>query len=517
MAGRGVAQESAAAGTHGRTRLISQGVRWLVAGAGAGGAGLCWTGIVAAELAPAARAGLGVTSLAVGLWASELLALPVTALLAMVLLFVTGATPQVEGAFSGFGSPVLFFLLGSAGLGIAAEHTGLADRLAAWLLQRSRGSGRRLLLDLLLSLPLQALVVPSAISRNAILVPVYERVLLRLGRPPRLGAAVMLTLGILGPLASSALLSGGTSPVAAAHAIGGFTWMSWLVALAPPYYALLALDGLAVWLFTRPERTLVTAGDEHALRRHGDTEVTGEENNPLLSVPPCLRGDENLTPPLGHAPYPRRLTAAEWRVAAVSVGTSLLWMLDQFTHWPPAIPALLALVLLLTPRLGVMSWQAFAARAPWTTCVVLAGAVSLADALARTGAAAWIARGLFGRLAVPQAAAPTALAIFLVTALITLAIPNRAAAITLGVPLATTYAAAGPLPAAAAGLVVMVAVDAETIYPAQTAANLLAYDRGYFSAGQLARFNLITLLLAAAVVVFVALPWWSIVGLPGTR
>ncbi len=68
---------------------------------------------------------------------------------------------------------------------------------------------------------------------------------------------------------------------------------------------------------------------------------------------------------------------------------------------------------------------------------------------------------------------------------------------------------------AAAGLVVMVAVDAETIYPAQTAANLLAYDRGYFSPGQLARFNLITLAAAAAVVVLVALPWWSLVGLPG--
>jgi hypothetical protein len=60
-------------------------------------------------------------------------------------------------------------------------------------------------------------------------------------------------------------------------------------------------------------------------------------------------------------------------------------------------------------------------------------------------------------------------------------------------------------------------VDAETIYPAQTAANLLAYDTGYFGSGQLAHFNLITLTAAAAVVVFVALPWWSLVGLPATH
>jgi len=128
-----------------------------------------------------------------------------------------------------------------------------------------------------------------------------------------------------------------------------------------------------------------------------------------------------------------------------------------------------------------------------------------------------MAHGLFGRIPVPNTSWAMALAVFAVMGLITLAIPNRAAAITLGIPLATAYAAASPLNAAAAGLVVMIVVDAETIYPAQTAANLLAYERGYFSGGQLARFNAITLAAAAAVVVFVALPWWSLVGLPAVH
>src|SRR5205809_1039867 len=82
--------------------------------------------------------------------------------------------------------------------GVAAERSGLTDRLAAFVLARSRGSGRRMLLDLLLSMPLQALLIPSALSRNAVLVPVYQRVLERLGHPARLGAAVMLSLGVLG-------------------------------------------------------------------------------------------------------------------------------------------------------------------------------------------------------------------------------------------------------------------------------------------------------------------------------
>ena len=464
----------------GHARLLVGVVRPLIAVTGILGAGVCWSGVVAAELSPAAHAALGVTSLAVGLWASEVLALPVTALLVLALLAITGAVPRRQQAFVGFQSPVLFFLLGSAGLGIAAEQTGIADRLAGWLLARSRGSGRRLLAELLLSLPLQALVIPSAISRNAVLVPVYDRVLAYLGRPRRLGAAVMLSLGVLGPLASSALLTGGTSSVATAQALGGFTWVSWFVALAPPYYVVIVLGCLLIWLVCRPESSLASLA-------------------------------------AGGAPPRPRVSAGGWRVVAVSVGTSVLWVLDRLTGWPPAVPALLALVILLTPRLGVMRWQEFAARAPWGICIVLAAAVSLADALTRTGAAAWVARGLFGRLAAPGGASATALVVFLVAAVLTLGIPNRAAAITLILPLATAYAAGGPLSATAAGLIVMLAVDVETLYPAQTAATLLAYDRGYFDARLLACVNLATLLLAALVAAGIALSWWSVIGLPPAR
>jgi len=451
---------------------------WVVAAAGIAVAGACWRGLAAGSVSPAGRAALGVAALAVGLWASELLPMPLTAILAMLLLSITGAARPLEAAFVGFSSPILFFLLGSAAIGIAAEQTLLADRLAGWLLDRSRGSGRLVLRDLLLSMPLQALIVPSAISRNAVLVPIYQRVLTQLGHPARLGAAVMLTLGVLGPIASSTLLTGGTSPVAASQALGGFTWISWFVAVGPPYYVLLAAGGLVVWVVARPE-SVVTRDETLA-----------------VTVPSGVR-------------------RAEWTVAVVSAATSLLWVMDGITHWQPAIPALLALVVLLIPGIGVMSWGTFATRAPWGICIVLAWAVSLGGALSRTGAAAWMARGLFGHFALPGSAPLRALMVFLVTAVITLAIPNRAAAITLCIPLATAFAASGSLSRVAAGLVVMIAVDAEAIYPAQTAANLLAFDTGYFNGGQLARFNLITLTAAAAVAAFVALPWWSLVGLPG--
>src|SRR5262245_14608233 len=138
------------------------GLRLAVFVAGLVGACLLATGLVAPELSTSGRASLAVASLAIGLWGSELLPLPVTA-----LLTATGAVDRTERALIGLSSPVLAFLLGSAALGIAAEQSGLADRLAARLVARAGRSGWRVLADLLLTLPLQALAAPSAMSRNA--------------------------------------------------------------------------------------------------------------------------------------------------------------------------------------------------------------------------------------------------------------------------------------------------------------------------------------------------------------
>ena len=56
----------------------------------------------------------------------------------------------------------------------------------------------------------------------------------------------MLALGMLNPLASSALLTGGIASIAAATLLGGFSWLGWFALMAVPYYALIFLGG--IWL-----------------------------------------------------------------------------------------------------------------------------------------------------------------------------------------------------------------------------------------------------------------------------
>ncbi len=283
--------------------------------------------------------------LAIGLWCTEALPAGVTSLVLIVALVLSGAVPGFREALSGFADPVAYFLIGVLTIGLAVSRSGLAERVALFFLRRSRGSARSLYLQLLLAFPLLTFILPSATTRTGILVHVYEQAL-ELAQVPRrapLAQAVMMALNSINRLASTVLLTGGITPVVSAALIGGIYWSQWLLLMSVPYIVLLALGSLLIyWLY-----------------RHG-FEIAA------------------AVAPSGAA---RPLSGKEWRTVAITVGASALWMTDAVHHWHPVVPALLAWIFLLMPRIGVLTWSEFERDIGWTNFFVLASSLSLARAL----------------------------------------------------------------------------------------------------------------------------------------
>ena len=60
-----------------------------------------------------------------------------------------------------------------------------------------------------------------------------------------------------------------------------------------------------------------------------------------------------------------------------------------------------------------------------------------------------------------------------------------------------------------------IAVDAIILYPVQTAANLLAYEAGYFHTADVRRLGL-GMLVLTIVVALLVLPYWALLALPLT-
>ena len=167
---------------------------------------------------------LAVMGVAVVLWATETLHIAVTGMVGIVLLVLVDAVDDVEVALYGFSQPVTYFLLGILTLGLAVHRSGLAERMAVYLIRLAGGSPKLLYFQMLAAFAGLTFALPSSGTRGAIMVHVYEQVLehWKIEKSDPLNKAVMLAMGSLNRLASTALLAGGITPVAAAALIADF-------------------------------------------------------------------------------------------------------------------------------------------------------------------------------------------------------------------------------------------------------------------------------------------------------
>jgi solute carrier family 13 (sodium-dependent dicarboxylate transporter), member 2/3/5 len=454
------------------------GFRWLIPLVG------CLAVLAAptpAGLTPEGQRVLAVIVLAIGLWGLEAVPSGVTAIVAIVALVGTGAVAGIREGLAGFADPIAFFLVGVLTMGAAVARSGLAERIAHQLLAHGRGRAGALYLHLLLAMPLLTLLLPSASARTGILVHVYDQAL-ELGRVPRgapLARAVMMLLNSVNRLSSTILLTGGITPIVAAGLIGTISWTRWFVLMSVPYVVLLALAALAIyWRYRRGFRARIT-------------------------VPA--------------APARRPFSGVEWRTALITGGAGLLWLTDAFHHLHPTLPALIAWVCFLAPGIGVLTWREFEQEVGWTNFFVIGASLSLAQGLARSGASDWLAGGVVGA-AHGVAASPVMVVVLLLLAssLVRLMIPNITGFLATTIPVAMSVGTAAGLNPVLCGLIVTIAGDAVLYYPAQSASSLVVYERGHLGAGEIFRFGLLMTALGAAVVLAVALPYWTLIGEPLT-
>ncbi len=432
-----------------------------------------------AGLPEAGKRTLAIAVLVIVLWCTEALPAAVTGLILVAGLVLTGAVPGFREALAGFSDPVAYFLIGVLTIGLAVSRSGLAERVARFFLRRSRGSARSLYWQLLLAFPLLTLILPSATTRTGILVHVYEQALDMSGVPRRdpLAGAIMMALNSINRLASTVLLTGGITPMVAAALIGGINWSQWLLLMSVPYLALLAIGALLIYLLYR-------------------------------------RGFARRLPPLAEG-RAGPLNGREWRTLLITAGASLLWLTDSVHHFHPVVPALLAWILLVTPGIGVLSWNEFERNIGWTNFFVLASSLSLARALIDSGASGWLAQLIIQ--GVPQFRDHPALVIgvlMLASVPVRMLIPNITGFLAATIPIAMSIGDMAGVNPLICGLSVMIAGDAVLYYPAQSASSLVIYERGYLTAGEIFRFGVIMTLAAFLLVMLVALPYWHAVGEP---
>ncbi|MCI0811675.1 MAG: anion permease, partial [Chloroflexi bacterium] len=305
---------------------------------------------------------LAVMAMAVVLWATESLHIAVTGMVSIVLLVLVNAVDDIDVALYGFSQPVTYFLLGILTLGLAVHQSGLAERMAAYIVRLAGGSPKMLYVQMLAAFAGLTFALPSASTRGVIMVHVYEQVLEHWGvqKSSPLNKAIMIAMGGLNRLGSTALLAGGITPVVASALIADFgmiddfSWTRWFILMAVPFYLILIFGGLAVFLMYRSGFTL----------------------------PAGVGAVEIKTGPV---------QTKEIKAGLIALGTALLWFTDFAHGLPPVVPALIAMTVILLPGVGLLTWRELETNMGWSNFFVIASSLSLANALIISGAAAWFA------------------------------------------------------------------------------------------------------------------------------
>src|SRR3984957_8287679 len=290
-------------------------------------------------------------AIAILLWATSALPEYLTALLFFAALTIFRAAPA-DVVFSGFQSEAFWLVLGGFVLGAAVRKVGLANRVARKLASSLTGSWFTMVAGIVALTYALAFVMPSNMSRIALLMPIVlalaDRAGLREGSPGRFELALAVGLGTY-ELSASILPSNVPNLImtgAAEHAYGiQFDYLPYLFLHAP---VVGVLKGILIticlwWMFP--------------------------------ASPQPIEAD---------APSPP-WSAAELRLSVILLMTLLLWMTDAWHGIRPAWVGLVAACLCLLPRVGFLTSDEFSGAVNFRTCIYLAGILGLAAVVAWSG------------------------------------------------------------------------------------------------------------------------------------
>ncbi|HEX5726761.1 MAG TPA: DASS family sodium-coupled anion symporter [Longimicrobiaceae bacterium] len=405
-------------------------------------------------------------------WVTEAAPIPATSLLPLVLFPALGVAP-IDAAAAPYANPLIFLFLGGFLLAAAMQRWGLHRRIALTVVGAMGTRPASLVGGFMAATALISMWVNNTATAMMML-PIGLSVV-ELVRPddegdtPRnFAPALMLGIGYAATLGGFGTLIG-TAPNAL---FAGF--MRETYGYEVPFVAWMAV-GVPMVVVTTPLCWLILTRLVYPLR---GAEVPGGRA--------LIRGELRA---LG------RVTRAEVLVALVFGSAALLWIFRPLLErWLPegvlsdagvAVGAALLLFLLPSGEPGrrVLDWEAGRSM-PWDLLLLFGGGLSLADALTKTGLAAWLGDRLAGFDALPT---PVLVLLVVVVIVLLSELASNTATAAAFLPVAGALAlGVGENPLLLA-IPATLAASCGFMLPVATPPNAIAYGTGHVSMRQMLR------------------------------
>lgn len=435
-------------------------------------------------------------------WMTEAVALPITALLPLILLPAFGVLSMPDAA-APYASDLIFLFMGGFFLAVAMEHHGLHRRIALAIVAAVGTGPRRIVLGFMVATAFLSMWISNT-ATAAMMLPIGIAVAGLFGvresddepgTGGALGVALMLGIAYASSIGGVATLIG-TPPNAvlagAAEELLGVEvgFGRWMLVGVPVAALMLPLT----WFL------LVSV-------LHPPGEVRGDAAH-LLAVERTGLG---------------RRSRGETIVAVVFVLTALAWILREpkalgslalpgIATWLPEVRdstiamagAMLLFLIPLDLRRGrfTLEWPV-ARRIPWGVLVLFGGGLSLARAMDRSGLAAWIGGGVESLSNVP----PIVLFLVVATLFVFLTeVTSNTATATMAMPIMAGAAMGLGEPALPFMATAAMAASMAFMLPVATPPNAIVFGSGLLSIQQMVKagfwLNLISIVIVTLTATF---------------
>lgn len=318
---------------------------------------MIWT---PAALSPQQGRAAGLALAVVGLLATSQLPEHLTALLFFLFAMLLGVAPS-NVIFSGFSSAALWMIFAGLVIALAVKTTGLGERLARSVALRLDGHYVYLISGVLAVGLLLGFLMPSSMGRVVLLMPIALALAEHFGFGPG---------------------SNGRTAVILAAAFGSFVPT---FAILPANVPNMVLVGASETLFDIAPRY-----GEYLLLHFP---VLGLLKSVLIVALIVWLYPDQQKPVSRHATT-TPLSRSEWQLAWILVLSLIFWLTDSIHHISPAWVALAAALLLLLPRIGLISTKQFNSEINYNPLFFVAGILGLGALISHSGLGADLAAHL---------------------------------------------------------------------------------------------------------------------------
>jgi anion transporter len=431
----------------------------------------------------------GIIVAGVVLWALEPVPIGLTALiilLAMLILKVGDAGV----VFSGFASPATYLIVGGMMLAIAVNETSLIKRMTYWILKRWGGHAKGLLGSIIIIQQIQAFFIPSTAVRSALILPVSSMIIetTKAGPGSNLRKMIMLGVAFGGIISGTSVMTAAIGNILTVELLDRFagiqiTYFQWFYYTLPLWIILVP----SIWLmllkvFPLPEE------------QQFFPEIQEEMASKMAALGP--------------------VSAPEIRSLLILLFIVVLWLSEPLHGMHPSLPALIGVVLMTLPKIGVAEWDKVV-RINYNTVLVISITLSMGYAFADTGAAETISNylsvGWFaGMLKNPLL---SVIVVILLAQVFHKLISNVATAVVILVPILISVAQKGDIDPLVIGFTTGLTCLFGFMLIVESMPNLLAHSTGMITQKDFLKPGFYATIISVIATILVASTWWQWIGL----